>query len=423
VSGPVPAPASPVPALAWSLPPERLRVPVTVATATARAGVCPGCGGPVDPWLGPVPRVTPAGVQVFCSPACGLAARLAVPAEPAAPEAGPRTSARRWAWQAALLALGVLALAAGAFLGVGHLGQAVPAVEAPGLEAPVIQPPPVARDAAAPAPGRTGAGATAPGSPRPGLLELRRRSVALLETCLGRPGDRLQLTAAEVLAEQAHAAGLDGLRRALGLEPATVRQRAAEALARLGHAEGIRALEQDLNARRTPVVWAAAFALARLGRRSAVPTLKQVAWLAEHRLVVAEGLVHLGEEPGRRFLLERYRSSPAPDERRRAAVALAMTGDRTGLALLLAEAARGQASLDVALALQHLGHEAARPVLERALQSPALRVEAARALRRYGDVSPVESLAAELDAAGEEARLSGAAAILLLTGQARAEVR
>ena len=74
-----------------------------------------------------------------------------------------------------------------------------------------------------------------------------------------------------------------------------------------------------------------------------------------------------------------------------------------------------------ALALQKLGVPAAQQALRRALAHTALRVEAARALRVYGNITGVGEMERHLRSEGPETRLTAAAAIVILTTQSRAE--
>jgi len=76
----------------------------------------------------------------------------------------------------------------------------------------------------------------------------------------------------------------------------------------------------------------------------------------------------------------------------------------------------------VALALQKLEVPEAPQALRQALAHRALRVKAARALRRYGRVSDLRPLTRDIASRAAESRLTAAAAIVILASQARAEV-
>jgi HEAT repeat protein len=141
----------------------------------------------------------------------------------------------------------------------------------------------------------------------------------------------------------------------------------------------------------------------------------------EHRLPSYEALARLGSEQGKRHLRNVLRQGPASYDRLRAAVALGRAGDRSGLSLLRERLSQQGPNLGVALALQRLGAPEAEPALREALEHAALRVQAARALRAYGNVSGVSKMAPLLDSRLRETRLTAAAAIVLLTTQSRAE--
>jgi HEAT repeat protein len=258
---------------------------------------------------------------------------------------------------------------------------------------------------------------------RPSLMTLKKQSWRILEGFLASRTGRFWRTAARVLAEQGHSGALAALRKALASGKWANRQRAAEALAKLGHAEGVEVLKKDLAARRRPVKWASAFALARCGDAAGLRVIKQLANYRQHRMTAYEALVRLGDEKGMTYLRDVWKQSQAPYDRLRAAVALGMRGDGRGLSMLKGRMKKPGMHMGVALALQKLGAPEARPALVRALDHTALREEAARALRSYGDVTLVSKMAPELRSNSEDARLTAAAAIVILTAQARAEAR
>ena len=253
------------------------------------------------------------------------------------------------------------------------------------------------------------------------VLSLRQRSWRVLESYLASRVVRFRLTAADVLAEQKDQAAIGTLRRALGDELWTTRRLAAEALARLGHAEGIAALKAALKAKRRPIQWASAFALARCGDPSGETLLKQLAYFRKHRLTSYEALARLGDADSLKYLRRVLRTSQAPDDRLRAAVALGLAGDRSGLPVLRKRLHDPVLHFGVALALQKLGVPAAQVALRRALNHNALRVQAARALRAYGAISDVDRMVPDLTSAAPEAQVTAAGAIVILTTQSRAE--
>jgi len=418
--------------------------------------VCPCCQTPVHPLLGEAPLIVGDRVVVYCSDACrqeGLSTGR-TSSEPGpevvleivddAPAMASTDRVREIPvptfrlgrlLAAVLVATGVLLLVGAGYLLLEHVMGSEPHRSAGGGGDGLT---------AAEGGGRSEAdgngGAAAPGildgsdaavrsvgiaqtRRKSSLLELKKRSWSMLEGFLLSRTGRFWRTAAKVLAEQGHTGALQALRKALVSQKWANRQRAAEALARLGHAEGLEALKRDLNARRKPVKWASAFALARCGDSAGVGVIKQLAYFRQHRMTSYEALVRLGNGKGKTHLRKVFRKSKAKYDRLRAAVALGMVGDRTGIGLLKERLKEPGMHMGVALALQKLGAKEAREALVRALGHTALRVEAARALRAYGDVTLVSEMAQQLDSLSEDSRLTAAAAIVILTAQARAEVR
>jgi hypothetical protein len=285
-----------------------------------------------------------------------------------------------------------------------------------------LRPPPLEAPEAAPR--KTTVAPTQPRARgRPSLMTLKKRSWLILEGFLTSRTGRFWRTAARVLAEQGHAGAIGALRKALQSKSWANRQRAAEALARLGYVEGIEVLKKDLATRRKSVKWASAFALARCGDPAGARVIKQLARSRRHRMTSYEALVRLGDNKGMIHLREVLSKSRAKYDRLRAAVALGMQGDRSGLAMLKARMKEPGMHMGVALALQKLSAPEARQALVRALEHTALREEAARALRAYGDVTLVAKMAPDLRSDSEDARLTAAAAIVILTAQATAEAR
>lgn len=421
--------------------------------------VCPGCQCEVHPLLGDAPLVLADRVVMCCSEACregvreGLAYRRTPSVGPSASEpAQPRDAAdhtargqqvsdvaleapapaesrRRRVLLSTLVGGGSLLLVFAGYLIIVHaygVGAGAGRASVSATIASVYTPPhPPLPDVSPPK--RLSVTAPAPDAQqsraRPSLMTLKKRSWTILEGFLTSRTGRFWRTAARVLAEQGHAGALGALRKALQSNSWANRQRAAEALARLGHAEGVVVLKKDLAARRRPVKWASAFALARCGDPAGLRVIKQLVRYRQHRMTAYEALVRLGDPKVLTHLREVLQKSRARYDRLRAAVALGMKGDRSGLGVLRARTKEPGMHMGVALALQKLGAPEARPALIRALEHTALREEAARALRAYGDVTLVAKMAPELSSNSEDARLTAAAAIVILTAQARAEAR
>jgi HEAT repeat protein len=436
-------------------------------TGIAAEASCPGCRRPVHPLLGDVPLVLGDRVVMCCSEACRdrTLAGLAPPtAPPQAPDVGseaaqveplpsasalpgersglpaaegaegvassvalespsPAESRRRRVLVSTLVGGGALLLVFAGYLILAYAYGGGVGTNGASLSDSVgrLRPAPLGEDAAPPP--RPPARPPPRAERRPSLMTLKKRSWHMLEGFLASRTGRFWRTSARVLAEQGHAGALEALRKALKSPSWANRQRAAEALARLGHAEGLAVLKQDLVARRRPVQHASAFALARCGDPAGLRVIRQLARYRQHRMTAYEALVRLGDRLGVVQLQEALRKSRAPYDRLRAAVALGLRGDRAGLAVLRARMKEPGMHMGVALALQKLGAPEARDALVRALEHTALRVEAARALRAYGDVTLVAKMSPELGSQSEDSRLTAAAAIVILTSQARAEAR
>ncbi len=406
---------------------------------------CPVCHGAMDALLAPAPVIRDGRVILCCCADCAERLRRGeiAPAsalEPAEPDgaarpsraAGARGAAsavdrpprlRRLSTMALLGASGLAVVTVGVYLLLAHgragahspnaADQRLAPMVRVGTRA--VQPP--RRE---PRP-RTARPRDPPTDGSRSVLSLRRRSWRVLESFLASRVVRFRLTAADVLAEQKDQAAIGTLRRALSDEIWTTRRLAAEALARLGHAEGIATLKTGLKAKRRPIQWASAFALARCGDPSGETLLKQLAYFRKHRLTSYEALAHLGDASSLKYLRRVLRTSPAPDNRLRAAVALGLAGDRSGLPVLRKRLHDPGLHFEVALALQKLGVPAAQAALRRALNHHALRVEAARALRAYGAISDVDRMVPDLTSAEPEAQVTAAGAIVILTTQSRAE--
>lgn len=255
--------------------------------------------------------------------------------------------------------------------------------------------------------------------------EVLGQAKKVLGAFLKQEGTRHQLVAAEVLGGCCQEPGaLEVLLSACKDSLWSRRQQAAAALARMGNDLGLKVLKKDLAHRRRAVRWAAAFNLARLGDRSGLSVIRPLLSKKRYRLTCAEALIKLGDTRAKRYLvkvldMESARSS----DRLRAAVALGLAGDGRG-AGLLREAVGGQrVHLGAALALARLQDPLATDALVRALDHTALRLEAARALRRLGTQVSLAKLVDRMKDPDAHGQISAAAAVLLLTRDARADSR
>ncbi|TMQ06700.1 MAG: hypothetical protein E6J90_45565 [Deltaproteobacteria bacterium] len=207
----------------------------------------------------------------------------------------------------------------------------------------------------------------------------------------------------------------------------------AYALARGGDPRGAEVLAAALGAARAEARDEAARLLALLGDARAVPHLLDLLAVDQRRLGAAEHLAHLAE-PHAIKVLDQVRGNPraSADDKARATVALGIAGradvtgalrDMLGDPHFNAFAAEALAELAAHAARPSTpGDAPARPVLERQLASPPLRVFAARALRRLDpaiDPSALLPPLLEVVRAGRDVeRIPAAEAILLLAGPA-----
>jgi len=198
----------------------------------------------------------------------------------------------------------------------------------------------------------------------------------------------------------------------------------AYALARGGDRRGSGILAGALGAPRGEARDEAARLLALLGDARAVPHLLDLLAVSQRRLGAAEHLAHLGE-PRAIKVLDQLRADPrvSAGDRARATVALGIAG-RSDVAGALRDML-GDAHFNAfaAAALAALKDRSARPVLERQLGSPPLRVLAARALRRLEpalDARPLLPALLDVVRVGRDIeRIPAAEAILLLAGPER----
>jgi HEAT repeat protein len=303
-------------------------------------------------------------------------------------------------------------------------------------------PPPIAAAPAARAelsrPVRPSQAATAPVVDPAAAVELARTA---LRHDLAATSPRVQRLAAVALARTQDAEACELLAAQLGLGPAgapvvrvgaeadelagndIARLDLAYALARGGDRRGIELLARALGAPRGEARDEAAGLLARLGDRRAVPHLLDLLAVEQRRLGAAEHLARLAE-PRALQVLDHVRGDPraSADDKARATVALGTAGRGAVAGALRDMLGDPHFNAFAAAALAAQGDRAARPVLERQLASPPLRVQAARALRRLDPaIDPRPLLPPLLDVvrAGRDIdRIPAAEAILLLVGPA-----
>jgi HEAT repeat protein len=237
---------------------------------------------------------------------------------------------------------------------------------------------------------------------------------------------RVQRLAASALARTGDVEAIGLLGDTLAKETSDIaRLDCAYALARANDKRGLEALVKSLGERRD-IKAEAARRLALLGDARAAPVLEEFLAYQQFRLSAAEQLAYLKNQRAIEVLVKiRGDESTTPDDRARAAIALARAGHADVLPELhkLLADSRFNAFAAGELAAQH--DVAARPLLEKQLAFPSLRVGAARALRRLDpdrDTTPlVKGLLTALDA-GKDGKdteqIQVAEAVLLLVGPA-----
>jgi HEAT repeat protein len=196
---------------------------------------------------------------------------------------------------------------------------------------------------------------------------------------------------------------------------------AAYALARGGDGRGAAVLVAALASRRAEARDEAARRLALLDDPRAVPRLTDLLAVSQRRLGAAEHLAHLAE-PHAIKVLDQLRRDPqaSSDDRARATIALGFAR-QVDVAPALRDLLRDpHFNAFAAAALAELKDGAARSTLEHQLESPALRVRAARALRRLEpalDPRPLLPPLLDVLAGGRDTdQIQAAEAILLLAG-------
>ncbi|HEY5950953.1 MAG TPA: hypothetical protein VIV40_35920 [Kofleriaceae bacterium] len=282
--------------------------------------------------------------------------------------------------------------------------------------------------------GRNGSTATAkavePTKPEPVVVDAAppltpelaiERAKTVLREQMKSNSPRVQRVAALALARTRDPEAIEQLANALGKETSnTAKLDIAYALARAGDKRGedvlIASASGDRESRHD-----AGSRLARLGDKRAIRTLQGSLEYEQFRLGVAEQLAHVAE-PRALKVLDEVRVDPkaTADEKARATIAIARAG-RTDVAPALHELLTdGRNNAFAAIALAELHDEAARPILIRQLAISALRVQAARALRRLAPDADVKDqlppLLAALDINRDTEQVQIAEAILLLAG-------
>jgi HEAT repeat protein len=193
------------------------------------------------------------------------------------------------------------------------------------------------------------------------------------------------------------------------------------ALARGADKRGTDGLVASLSAEHRDDRLDAARRLAMLGDKRATPLLVQSLDVPQQRLGAALSLAYLADARAITTLQAiRADAAAKADDKARAAIALGIAGDRDvepALHELLADA---HFNAFAAASLAELHDPAAKPVLVRQLEVPALRVGAARALRRLDpdlDVGPLlPGLVAAISSPKDTEQLQAAEAVLILAG-------
>jgi hypothetical protein len=361
----------------------------------------------------------------------GVAARShtdhALPAEDGDTSAGTGPSRTR---RALLVVLLLLALGAGGLFAYQYLVKnnvdAATSVSAP------VRP---AAQASIAAPLRPPAAELAPPTDVATTVDVAAtvaQARATLQAELTATSQRLQRLAAAALARTQDPAACDALAAQLGLgasreQPPETSDIAkldlAYSLARGGDKRGRDALAAALASQRPDVRDEASRLLALLGDPRAVPHLIDVLAVSQRRLGAAEHLAHLAE-PHAIKVLEALRGDAraSADDKARATIALGIAGHADVAPALRDMLGDPHFNAFAAVALAELKDAAARPVLEHQLESPMLRVRAARALRRLDpalDPQPLlPPLLAIVQAGRDTDQVQAAEVILLLAGPA-----
>ena len=252
------------------------------------------------------------------------------------------------------------------------------------------------------------------------------RARSVLEADLAATSPRLQRLAAAALARTQHPAARDLLathmaQTSTGDLSDIARLDLAYSLARGGDRRGGDALASSLRSPRAEVRDEAARLLALLGDRRAVSHLTDVLAVTQRRLGAAEHLAHLDEPHAIKVLEQVWADTgSSANDKARAAIALAIAGHRDVAPALRTMLSDPHFNAFAAAALAELRDRAAQPVLVHQLESPALVVRAARALRRLDpalDPRPMLPHLLEVLRSGRDTdQVQAAEAILLLAG-------
>ncbi|HEY1814560.1 MAG TPA: hypothetical protein VGG74_19545 [Kofleriaceae bacterium] len=263
-----------------------------------------------------------------------------------------------------------------------------------------------------------------PAPPAPTLSAPQAVDIAreLLHGELASKSPRDQRLAAAALARTGASEAVVPLIAALPKEPSnTARLEIYYALARGDDRRGTDGLVAGLASSSRDDRVDAAGRLAMLGDKRAAATLAPYLDVPNLRLGAARSLAYLAD-PRAVQTLEAIRKDPAAsaDDKSQAAVALGIAGKPEVAPALRGLLGDAHFNAFAAVALAELHDKAAEPVLVRQLDVPALRVGAARGLRRVEpsfDVRPLlDHLVAAARAATGAERIQAAEAVLILAG-------
>lgn len=233
---------------------------------------------------------------------------------------------------------------------------------------------------------------------------------------------RIQRVAASALARTGDPSALQALAQQIAKETSDLAKlEMFYALARGNDKRGKDGLVTALTAGRRDVKLEAARRLALLGDKRAVDTLAQYLEVEQLRLGAAEQLAYLAEPRGIHALeVIRASTTTTADDKARAAIALGNAGKADIAPALHELLADARFNAFAAAALANLHDPAAQPILIKQLDVSALRVLAARSLRRLTpdlDAAPlVAPLVAALGSAKDTEQVQAAEALLLLAG-------
>jgi HEAT repeat protein len=249
------------------------------------------------------------------------------------------------------------------------------------------------------------------------------RARVVLHELLKANSSRVQRVAALALSRTGDAPAIEMLATALPQEQMlSARLDIAYALARGGDKRGLDALTALTSGERESRHMAGT-KLAALGDKRAVRALRGSLDYDQFRLGAAVQLARF-DEPKALKALDKVRTDEkaTPDEKARALAALGQAGRAEVAPELRQLLADDRNNLFAAAALAELHDAAARPVLEKQLMISALRVRAARALRRLAPDADIKALlpplVAALDNNRDTEQAAIAEAILLLAGPA-----